>query len=73
MGFKNFLGIRLRNGEMNLGILFLDIDGINVQLLQGICAQISIAMANIMANEQIGKKQEEQAFLAVAEADAQRP
>jgi formate hydrogenlyase transcriptional activator len=63
MGFKNFLGIRLRNGEMNLGILFLDIDEINVQLLQGICAQISIAMANIMANEQIGKKQEEQAFL----------
>jgi transcriptional regulator with GAF, ATPase, and Fis domain len=63
MGFKNFLGIRLRNGEMNLGILFLDIEGINVQLLQGICAQISIAMANIMANEQIDKKQEEQAFL----------
>jgi transcriptional regulator with GAF, ATPase, and Fis domain len=63
MGFKNFLGIRLRNGETNLGILFLDIEEINVPLLQGICAQISIAMANIMANEQISKKQEEQAFL----------
>ncbi len=63
MGFKNFLGIRLRNGETNLGILFLDIDEINVPLLQGICAQISIAMANIMANEQIHRKQDEQAFL----------
>lgn len=63
MGFKNFLGIRLRNGETNHGILFLDIEEINVPLLQGICAQISIAMANIMANDQIHKKQEEQAFL----------
>ena len=63
MGFKNFLGVRLRNGETNHGILFLDIEDINVPLLQGICAQISIAMANIMANEQIEKKQEEQAFL----------
>lgn len=63
MGFKDVVGIRLRNGETNHGILFLDIEEINVQLLQGICAQISIAMANIMANERISKKQEEQAFL----------
>ncbi len=63
MGFKDVVGIRLRNGETNHGILFLDIEEINVQLLQGICAQISIAMANIMANEQISRKQEEQAFL----------
>jgi transcriptional regulator with GAF, ATPase, and Fis domain len=63
MGFKEIVGIRLRNGETNLGILFLDIQEINVQLLQGICSQISIALANIMANEQISKKQEEQAFL----------
>jgi formate hydrogenlyase transcriptional activator len=63
MGFKNFAGIRLRNGETNHGILFLNTEEINVELLQGICAQISIALANIMANEQISKKQEEQAFL----------
>lgn len=63
IGFNNFVGIRLRNGETNLGILLLDIEEINVQLLQGICAQISIALANIIANEQITKKQEEQAFL----------
>jgi transcriptional regulator with GAF, ATPase, and Fis domain len=63
MGFKDVVGIRLRNGETNLGILFLDIGEINVQLLQGVCAQISIAMANILAHEQINRKQEEQAFL----------
>lgn len=63
MGFKEIVGIRLRNGETNHGILFLDINQINVQLLQGICAQISIALANIMANEQINKKQAEQEFL----------
>jgi len=63
MGFKNFLGVRLRNAETNHGILFLDIEEVNVQLLQGICSQISIALANIMANEQISRKQEEQAFL----------
>ncbi|MEV4881958.1 sigma 54-interacting transcriptional regulator [Chitinophaga ginsengisegetis] len=63
MGFENFVGIRLRNGETNLGILLLDIEEIKIELLQGICAQISIALANIMANEQISKKQEEQAFL----------
>lgn len=63
MGYKTMVGIRLRNGETNHGILFLDIEEINIQLLQGICSQISIALANIMANEQVSKTQEEQAFL----------
>ncbi len=63
MGFENFVAVRLRNGKTNLGMLLLDIDEINVPLLQGICAQISIAMANIIANEQITKKQAEQTFL----------
>jgi formate hydrogenlyase transcriptional activator len=63
MGFKDIVGIRLRNGETNHGALFLDIEEINVPLLQGICSQISIALANIMANEKISEKQEEQAFL----------
>lgn len=63
MGYKTIVGVRLRNGETNLGILWLGIEEINIQLLQGICSQISIAMANIIANEQVIKKQEEQAFL----------
>jgi transcriptional regulator with GAF, ATPase, and Fis domain len=63
MGYKTLVGVRLRNGETNLGVLWLGIEEVNIQLLQGICSQISVAMANIMANEQISKKQEEQAFL----------
>lgn len=63
MGLENFVAIRLRNGKTNIGMLLLDIDEINVPLLQGICAQISIAMANIMANEQIARKQAEQTCL----------
>ncbi len=63
MGFENFVAVRLRNGKTNLGMLLLDIDEINVPLLQGMCAQISIAMANIIANDQITKKQAEQTFL----------
>jgi transcriptional regulator with GAF, ATPase, and Fis domain len=43
--------------------MWLGIEEINIQLLQGICSQISIAMANIMANEQIQKTHQEQAFL----------
>ncbi|QEC40292.1 sigma 54-interacting transcriptional regulator [Pseudobacter ginsenosidimutans] len=63
IGHKTIVGIRLHQGETNLGILWLGIDEINIQLLQGICSQISIAMANIMANEQIVNTQQEQAFL----------
>lgn len=63
MGYKTIVGIRLRNGETNLGILWLGIEEVNIQLLQGICSQVSIAMANIIANEQISRKQEEQTFL----------
>ena len=60
---KTLVGVRLRNGETNLGILWLGIEEVNIPLLQGICSQISVAMANIMANEQVAKKQDEQAFL----------
>lgn len=63
VGYKTTVGIRLRNGETNLGILWLGIDQINIPLLQGICSQISVAMANIIANDQVARKQEEQAFL----------
>ncbi len=62
-GQKTLVGVRLRKGDTNLGILWLGVEEINIPLLQGICSQISVAMANIMANDQVIKKQEEQAFL----------
>ena len=63
VGYKTMVGIRLHYGITNLGILWLGIEEINIQLLQGICFQISVAMANIVANEQVEKTQQEQAFL----------
>jgi formate hydrogenlyase transcriptional activator len=62
-GHNTLVGVRLRNAETNLGILWLGINEINIQLLQGICSQISAAMANIIANEQVVKTRDEQAFL----------
>jgi len=63
VGYKTMVGIRLHYGITNLGILWLGIEEMNIQLLQGICFQISVAMANIIANEQVEKTQQEQAFL----------
>jgi transcriptional regulator with GAF, ATPase, and Fis domain len=63
VGYRTMVGIRLHYAATNLGILWLGIEEMNIQLLQGICHQISIAMANIMANEQVAKTQQEQAFL----------
>ncbi len=62
-GYKTMVGIRLRIADRNLGILWLAIDEVNIQLLKGICHQISIAMANIMANEEVETKQREQGYL----------
>ena len=63
MGFTDVIGVRLRNGQKDHGILFLDSYQVNIQLLQGVCAQISIALANIMALEEVERKQREQEFL----------
>ncbi|MCF2518709.1 sigma 54-interacting transcriptional regulator [Dyadobacter sp. CY351] len=53
MNFKTMVGIALRNHNSNIGLLWLSIDEINIPILQGICAQISTAISNIVANEQI--------------------
>ena len=63
VGYKTTVGIRLRNAETNLGILWLGTEEINIPLLQGICSLLSVAMANIMANEQVTRTQDEQAIL----------
>jgi transcriptional regulator with GAF, ATPase, and Fis domain len=63
IGLKTVVGTPLRTGDIKLGILWLGIEDINIPLLQGICAQISIAMYNIMANEEILRRQREQSFL----------
>jgi transcriptional regulator with GAF, ATPase, and Fis domain len=63
IGFRKMVGVALRNGDSALGILWIGIDDINLTLLKGICSQISIAMANIMVNDELVRKQEEQQLL----------
>lgn len=63
IGFRKMVGVALRNGDSDLGILWIGIDDINLTLLKGICSQISIAMANIMVNDELVRKQEEQQLL----------
>ncbi|UOQ69447.1 sigma-54-dependent Fis family transcriptional regulator [Hymenobacter volaticus] len=53
IGLKNAYGAPLRVGDKNIGTLWLLTDEINLTLLKGICAQISIAIANIQANEKV--------------------
>lgn len=63
MGYKRMVGVALRNGDLDLGILWLAIDEINISLLQGICAQISTAMANIITNDALVNRNKEQSVL----------
>jgi transcriptional regulator with GAF, ATPase, and Fis domain len=63
MGLRTMVGAPLRTGDTKLGILWLGIEEINIPLLQGICAQTSVAMSNIMANEELLRREREQSFL----------
>ena len=55
MGVEKCMATPLRAGDRNLGIFWVDSDEPNCQLLDGICAQISIALSNILANEEVLK------------------
>ncbi len=63
IGLRTMVGMTLRTGDTKLGVLWLGIDEINMQLLQGICAQISIAMYNSLANDELLRREKEQSFL----------
>jgi formate hydrogenlyase transcriptional activator len=63
-GIEHIVGVPLRVGESNLGCLFFHLEPhllnkINNNLLTGVCAQISIALSNILANEKIAKQLQE--------------
>jgi transcriptional regulator with GAF, ATPase, and Fis domain len=68
LGLRRVLGSALRVGGKNIGCAFLHIDAnktetIKINLLKAVCAQIAVAVSNILANEQISKKHQEQTFL----------
>jgi transcriptional regulator with GAF, ATPase, and Fis domain len=53
MGYKNTYGTSLRVGNVDMGTLWLLTDEMNLNILKGICAQISIAISNIRANDRV--------------------
>lgn len=53
LGLKNVYASALRVGEQNVGTMFFLSDELNINLLKGLCAQISIAISNIRANEKV--------------------
>lgn len=50
-GFNKMIGVPLRTGNKDLGILFIATDEGNMPQLKGICAQVSIAISNVIVNE----------------------
>ncbi|WP_207516067.1 sigma-54-dependent Fis family transcriptional regulator [Longitalea luteola] len=52
-GLKNMYSLPLRVGDRNIGTIWLLADRLSKLMLKGICAQISIAIANIQANEKL--------------------
>ena len=53
LGMKKVYASALRVGRENVGTMFFLSDSLNLNLLKGLCAQISIAISNIRANEKI--------------------
>ncbi|QJB37954.1 sigma 54-interacting transcriptional regulator [Chitinophaga oryzae] len=52
-GRKNMYSFPLRVGDRNIGTIWMLANQLSKLLLRGICAQISIAIANIQANEKL--------------------
>ena len=61
--FQKMVGTPLRVGNIDLGILWVLTVKINMTILEGICAQISVAISNIIANEEIATREEEKSIL----------
>ncbi|MET3501296.1 transcriptional regulator with GAF, ATPase, and Fis domain [Mucilaginibacter rubeus] len=55
MDVEKCVATPLRTGTKNLGIFWVDSDEPDVNMIDSMCAQISIAMSNIIANEQLVK------------------
>lgn len=61
--FQKLIGTALRVGDNDLGILWVITGEMNMTILEGMCAQISVAISNIRAYEEIANKEEEKSIL----------
>jgi formate hydrogenlyase transcriptional activator len=52
-GLRNMYGLPLQAGDKKIGTIWILADRLSRLMLRGICAQISIAIANIQANEKL--------------------
>lgn len=59
IGMDQVLGIALRSGEKNIGVIWMDPDMVDIGLLKSLCSQISIAISNILAIEKVNSQLEE--------------
>jgi formate hydrogenlyase transcriptional activator len=53
LGINSSIGTALRTGCTNHGILWTDTKDPSIELLDGICTQVSIAISNVKANEKV--------------------
>jgi transcriptional regulator with GAF, ATPase, and Fis domain len=68
VGLRQVLAVGLRVGGNLIGCVFLHIDGrqpynIKKTLLKGVCAQLAVAVSNILANEEITNREQEKSIL----------
>jgi formate hydrogenlyase transcriptional activator len=55
-GAESILGIRLRVGRQDVGMLWMQAGRTGDRLLRGVCAQLAIALANALANQEIDRQ-----------------
>jgi formate hydrogenlyase transcriptional activator len=55
-GAESILGIRLRVGQQDVGMLWMQAGRTGDRLLRGVCAQLAIALANALANQEIDRQ-----------------
>ena len=61
--FQKMIGASLGVGDKKIAVLWVITPQMNKALFDGICAQISVAIANIQSNEEIAKSEQEKSFL----------
>ena len=68
VGLQHVLGVALRVGGTNIGCAFIHMNersahALNVNLIKGVCAQLSVAVSNIRGNEEIARRERERELL----------
>jgi transcriptional regulator with GAF, ATPase, and Fis domain len=68
VGVQHVLGVALRVGGTNIGCAFIHVDErslheLNINLVKGVCAQLSVAVSNIRGNEEIARRESERELL----------